>query len=86
MKVLEIGLMLGVVFGLDGCATFVDTSGVCNVGGERRIYGGVRLHFENMKGDDVRADDILFRVIDLPLSFVADTLVLPWIAGGGDFS
>ncbi len=73
-----------------GCGNYINTVGLKNAH-EDRIYGGVRVDVEAettiVKEAIDRPEAIILELpiltamylIDLPLSFVADTLTLPWV-------
>jgi uncharacterized protein YceK len=77
------------VISLTGCGTLCSTSGVSPVGWGERPYGGVRLDVAAVMRDrDCPEPETLGRIkqwaawtcflaVDVPLSAVADTLLLP---------
>jgi uncharacterized protein YceK len=73
-------LLLFFVGSSSGCLTIVDTTGVHMDG--PRVYGGVRLHctyvFDHSPEVYWWPLWIPFLLVDVPLSAVADTLILPY--------
>ncbi len=79
MKLSRVVMLLCVLM-LNGCMTFTDL-GLANGAKKDRIYGGVRASFEEGLGSGRggrRVGMLIFRVIDIPLCVVADTIVLPY--------
>ncbi len=77
MKITLVGLALAVLLG--GCGTIVDMAT------EQRIYGGVQNdarmvghpYRQNAEQEDYFFPLVLLGVLDMPLSFAADTVLLP---------
>lgn len=61
--------LLYLVFNLTACGTIISLSE-----NDYRVYAGVTKDFQTMQNGGILA---VLAVIDLPLSFVLDTLMLP---------
>lgn len=68
-------LLLGLSFGLSGCGS------ILNLACDNKPYGGVASDLDDLspkRGGDSSIGGKVFGVVDLPFSFVVDTVTLPY--------
>ncbi len=72
---------------LTGCGTLVSLSGKQDPPPPRQVYGGVRYNLYEIKNKTVYPFLKTANVLDMPLSAILDTVLLPatfWMSSGSD--